>query len=65
MTSTTHHDLTTQEKVARLDALHTPEFDAEILKEIEAIDRGEFTTMTWEEVKREADRGQKNRKCQD
>ena len=55
LTSPTDHALTTRE---RLQAIHTPEFMAEVIKGFEEIDRGEFTTMTREDLRQEIERCQ-------
>ncbi len=51
--SPTDDALTTRE---RLQAIHTPEFMAEVIKGFEEIDRGEFTTMTREDLRQEIER---------
>ena len=53
LASPTDHALTVRE---RLQAIHTPEFMAEVNKGFNEIDRGEFTTMTREDLRREIQR---------
>ena len=53
LASPTDHALTTPE---RLQAIHTPEFMAEVNKGFDEIDRGEFTAMTREDLRREIQR---------
>ena len=60
LASPTDHALTARE---RLQAIHTPEFMAEVIKGFEEIDRG--ITMTRDELNREIERRQTTRKCPD
>ena len=53
LTSPTDHAPTTRE---RLQAIHTPEFMAEVNKGFDEIDRGEFTSMTREDLRQEIER---------
>ena len=56
-TSPTDHTPTTRD---RLQAIHTPEFMAEVIKGFEELDRGEGITMTREELNREVERRRTN-----
>ena len=60
--SPTDHTLTARE---RLQAIHMPEFMAEVIKGFEEIDQGEGITMTRDELNREVERRQTTRKCPD
>ena len=60
--SPTYDTPTTQE---RLQAIHTPEFMAEVIKGFEEVDRGEGITMTRDELNWEVERRQTICKCPD